>query len=366
MSRTRITLQDIIDRGLHTAGWQVTVDGAGNFVLTAPDGGGGAGGLGVFVTDEGVPLGTGTTLDFTGGAVQATISGTVVNVDVVAIADIPATGTVVLYDETSLLGSVDTLIVQGEGIEAFISGSVGYIYQTGSAGVDIPATGSVVLYDETSILGSVDTLIVQGENIEAFVSGSFGYIYQTGSAGAPNKVLLYDQDLDAALEYDTNSGGFNQALALAEDGDVIWIPPATIEGDFTIPLGVSIVGISRSRSIFTGEVTLGAYSSIERLTIQRTDDSGNDLKGVVNHDGLGVVAKIIDCEVLCTQNGTGTVYAISIDDNGDIEVWNSNIEANGDGGGAAYAGHHGGATVGGFLRIYSSRAHGTTAPFLED
>ena len=317
MSRTRITLQDIVDRGLHTAGWQVTVDGAGNFILTTPGGGGGGGGLGVFVTDEGVPIGTGTTLDFTGDSIQATISGTVVNVDVNAV-------------------------------------------------VDLPATGTVVIYDEASLLGSVDTLVIQGESIQAFVSGSFGYIYQTGSAGASNKILLYDQDIETALEYEINSGGFNQALAAAEDGDVIWIPPGTIEGNFSVPQGVSVVGISRSRSIFNGQVLLGAYSSIERLTVQRTDDSGSMLRGVINHGGLGVASKIIDCEILCTQNGTGTVYAISMENHGDIEVWNSNIEANGDGGGAAYAGRHGGATVAGNLRVYSSRAHGTTAPFLEE
>jgi hypothetical protein len=316
MTRTQITLQDLIDRGLNPQGWQVTVDGSGNFILTAPSGGPGGGGIGIMAWDEGVPLQTGTIMNFVGDGVTATISGTVIDVDVAGGAASP------------------------------------------------PVTGSFVLYDETSLLGSVTTLIVQGDNIEAFVSGTFGYIYQTGSAGAPNKILLYDQDTETALEYDFGSGGFNQALAAAASGDVVWVPPGTIPGNFVVPNGVHVMGISRQSVIFNGRCNLGQLSTIEQLSIQRTANDGSSLIGVVNHDALGVSSQIINCYIQCEQNGTGSVRAISMEGNGDLEVWHSNLDAIGNGGLAHAAVHE--ITSGGNLYVYNSRAHGTTAPFLEE
>lgn len=585
MSRTRITLQDMIDRGVNPVSQRVVTDGFGNFILEAPQvgpisgtiviydessilgsvenlvfkgaavqvsvtgtfayldhigGGGGGGGLGIMAWDEGVPLQTGTIINFVGEPVVATISGTVIEVYVTGSAltgPAPVTGTVVLYDEDTLLGSVSNLVADGGAIDASITGVFGYLTvtgitgpvgpegptgsvgpagaegatgatgpqgpegatgsqgvqgpegptgsagpqgpegatgsqgvqgpegPTGSAGpagpegatgsqgvpgaegatgsqgpagaegatgatgpqgaegatgatgdpgpagpvgtgqfgltvldegillgtgtfmdfvgtavtatisgshVEVlvtgenpPVTGTFVLYDEASLLGSVDTLVVQGDNAEAIISGSTGFIFITGSAGIPNKILLYDQDSVTALEYPVTSGGFNQALADAEAGDTIWIPPATIGGDVSIPYDVHVIGASRNAVTLLGEVELVNLSSIESLTILRElTDHTNALKGVVNPGGLGQAARIINCAITVDQGGSGSAYGISMEENGDVEVWGSDILAestSGDG----YAGYQN-AIAGGTLTIFNTRARGSTAPFQQD
>jgi len=80
----------------------------------------------VTVTDEGVPLGTGTTLDFTGNSIEASISGSVVNVDVTAVVDLPATGTIVVYEDDTLLGSFGEVRVAGHGTAIRALNSGGY------------------------------------------------------------------------------------------------------------------------------------------------------------------------------------------------------------------------------------------------
>jgi len=315
MSRTRVQPQDIEDRNVNPAGKVMVTDGAGNFVVDDQQGGGGGGTAGMYITDEGVPIGTGTIMDFTGDSVQATLSGTVINVDV-------------------------------------------------TASVALPSTGTVVLYDEVSLLGSVDTLVVQGDSIEAFVSGTSGYIYQTGSAGAPNKILLYDQDSETALEYDINSGGFGEALAAAEVGDAIWMPPATIEGDVEIPRGVSIVGVSREVVTFSGQVTLDGFSSLENVSVIRDVSSHEVVKGIVNPDILGDLAKIINCVVRVSVAGSGTAAAVYIQEHGDVEVWGSDLSGDSSAGGG-YAGYHV-SGVGGTLEVFNSRAEGSTAPFEQE
>lgn len=280
---------------------------------------------------------------------------------------LPQTGSMIyLYDEGVPLGPVSSLDFRGELIEVIKSGSHGYVMVTGTAGACAPpVTGTFVLYDETVLLGSVDTLVIQGDNAEAIISGTTGFLIITGSAGVPNKILLYDQDIEDAIEYEASSGGFNQALTAAEAGDVIWIPPATIGGNVSIPYDVHVVGVSRNAVTLLGEVALGNLSSLESLSILRElNDHETTLKGVVNPIGVGDPAKIINCLINVQQEGSGSAHGISMEGHSDVEVWGSDVLAESRYGNG-YAGYQM-ATAGGTLDVFNSRTHGSTAPFHQD
>jgi len=294
--RTRITLQDLIDRGLNPEGWQVVVDGEGNFGLAAP--GAGVSGLGVFITDEGAPIGTGTILDFIGEGVDASISGSVVRIFITgAASDVlpPVTGTVVLYDGQSILGSVEKIIVEGDPAYAAITGSFGYLSFSGSVGpagaegatgstgetgaegatgsagsqgpagtgtfgvfvtdegvplgtgtildftgdgvtatisgsvVDVsissvpnpPVTGTFVLYDETSILGSVEKIIIEGTAISAAKTGSFGFVRSAAGIGGGTALGIMSWDEGVLLQTGTIMNFVGPGVVASVSGTVI-------------------------------------------------------------------------------------------------------------------------------------------------
>lgn len=169
MSRTRITLQDLIDRGLNPAGWQVTVDGGGNFVLTPPTAGGGGGGIGVYGLDEGVPLGTGTWVDWRGAGVDASISGTVLTISIPGGGGGGGVEQIGVYglDDGVPLGTGTWINWRGPGVEATISGTTLSIF--------IPGEGA----DQIGIYGLDDgvpvgtgTWLDFGDDLDATISGT--------------------------------------------------------------------------------------------------------------------------------------------------------------------------------------------------
>src|SRR3990170_792646 len=66
--------------GLDFVGAGVAAFATGSFARVDIPGGGGGGGAGIFALDDGVPLGTGTSLDF-GNSLIASISGSRIRVD---------------------------------------------------------------------------------------------------------------------------------------------------------------------------------------------------------------------------------------------------------------------------------------------
>lgn len=86
-------------------------------------GGGNSSGLGVMTWDEGVPLGTGTVLNFVGAGVTATISGTVVNVNVPSSGGGTATGSVTIWESGVSKGSPAILDLRNN-LSATASGTV--------------------------------------------------------------------------------------------------------------------------------------------------------------------------------------------------------------------------------------------------
>lgn len=189
---------------------QVIISGSyAHVMVTGTSGGAGASGLGVVVWDDGVFCCTGTILNFR-NQLQSSCSGNVAAIDV----EPPVTGSVVVYDEGELLGSALGFNFIGDTVEAVLSGTVAHIMHTGSAGgsCNPPVTGSILLFDENILLGSVLGLNFTGDNIEAVISGSYGHVMVTGSAGGGGggtpvtvstgtfytRELLYEVELSSA------------------------------------------------------------------------------------------------------------------------------------------------------------------------
>ena len=80
--------------------------------------------IGVMGQEEGVPLGTGTTLNFVGAGVTATLSGTVLDISIPGGGSSPpVTGTFVGLHDGITLGSFDRINFRGAGVDAVGSGT---------------------------------------------------------------------------------------------------------------------------------------------------------------------------------------------------------------------------------------------------
>lgn len=174
-----------------------------------------------------------------------------------------------------------------------------------------------------------------------------GYILRFTSAGA------------FASSYPVTAAGFAAAIAAASSGDVITVPPATITGNVTIPANVKIVGESRYGTILTGQITGSSGSSLENLSVIRTANDSSILKGVVAPSSGTMY--ISDCDIECTQSGSGDARAISGESGGSIEAWSCFLY------GSAVSGTGLAAfrTGGGAIYIYGGKARGSTVTFNE-
>ena len=172
-----------------------------------------------------------------------------------------------------------------------------------------------------------------------------------------NAILLYDSSLGNHKQFAISAAGFTAAMASESAGDVIFIPHATITGDHTITAAVKVIGLSRYASIFSGQITGGAGSSIENLSIIRSADSADNIIGV-DSPSSGVFY-INDCDIEVTQAGAGDAYGLSVDVAGTtIEAWDSFVSG-GSAGGSGYAAYH----SNGSGYFYGGRAYGSTATF---
>ena len=77
--------------------------------------------------------------------------------------------------------------------------------------------------------------------------------------------------------YDTNGAGLEDAISVAVDGDVIMIPATELSSTFTIPAGVSIVGINSMNSVILGTVTMTDGSELRDLCVRKQADSESEI-----------------------------------------------------------------------------------------
>ncbi len=94
--------------------------------------------------------------------------------------------------------------------------------------------------------------------------------------GLDNRIYLWQFDGTPVLNFDVTETGLNDAIAVARDGGAITIPSMTIAltASITLPIGVTLIGLSREGSIlsFTGlssasAIVHTARSTLEHLTV---------------------------------------------------------------------------------------------------
>ena len=163
--------------------------------------------------------------------------------------------------------------------------------------------------------------------------------------------------------FDADDDGFETANTGANSGDVILLPPKTFTSTATITDGVKIIGWSRFTTTLSGEITGGASSSIENLTVSRALSDASTLKGIISPSSGTFY--INGCDIITTQSGAGDSFAVSAEVNGTIiEIWDSYLYGNAGGGGTGYGARRDGATTADMF-IYGGRVRGSTDPCSE-
>ena len=175
--------------------------------------------------------------------------------------------------------------------------------------------------------------------------------------GLFNRILRFSTARVEIVQYPGTATGMTNAIAQVETDDVYFMPNRTIGGDYTLPADTDWIGIHRHRARLTGQITLGDDTAIINLTIERTADDGNDLKGVIAPSSGG--GYIIACRISVTQAGAGGAYAVNVESDGDIETEESHLLAT-SGSGSGYAVYHAEGGITGNSYQYGGRGYGST------
>ena len=163
---------------LRFIGAGVEVFNSGSYAaISIPAGAAAAGAdqIGVYVTDDGVPLGTGTRLD-TGYGLDSSISGATVRIDV----EPPISGSVVVADDGLIEGSATIINFAGDGVSIEQSGSYATVNIPGAAAG--PGGAGMFALDDGRPIGT-GTSEDYGRGLWVTLSGSRqnlqgGYFYQ--------------------------------------------------------------------------------------------------------------------------------------------------------------------------------------------
>jgi hypothetical protein len=148
----------------------------------------------------------------------------------------------------------------------------------------------------------------------------------SASALTQIKITLFSGGVSIG-RYESTQTGLDEAIAASGDGDVIFLPNVDITGNFSIPYGVGLVGLSDTHSIIRGEVIIGSKCLLENFTIIDEQDTSASICTLSFEEtiGSGESSKINNCIIKTTNNGSGDVRSIIIH-NGDLLLWNSTLE----------------------------------------
>lgn len=136
-------------------------------------------------------------------------------------------------------------------------------------------------------------------------------VEQSKSGSGENLYAIILQDISAQKlrYYSFSTDGLEGALAAASPGDVVQCPGGTLQMDFTVPIGVALVGDSREKSIIWGTVTLSDEASLELMNVLKEDDTASDIAAVVCDSGT---ARTRNCTCDCFNCGTGDAVGVSV------------------------------------------------------
>lgn len=105
----------------------------------------------------------------------------------------------------------------------------------------------------------------------------------------------------------------NQALAVAQPGDVVWIFPGVYNESITIPTGVKVRGLATDAVTIqrlavvaaTDLITMGENTSLENVNLMLTSSAHVQLRGVVFPGTTTETAKLINVSLLVDNSGAG-------------------------------------------------------------
>jgi len=179
-----------------------------------------------------------------------------------------------------------------------------------TTGADAPPSFRALTSDDTP------TMVLPGPGIDVVSGDTVGLGFDLP--------LLSRGDGTPLEEYSTLA----LALAAANSGNTIWLPPGLYTGDHTVPAGVALRGFGRYVTYLTGQITLGGSDTVlHNISIPRTVDTTDTAVGLVG-PATGT-ARVFNCGVNITQIGTGDAYAISHTGSGNLWLTSCYLYATG-------------------------------------
>ena len=133
--------------------------------------------------------------------------------------------------------------------------------------------------------------------------------------------------------YPVTTAGRDAALAAGSSGDMVWVPPCTLTGDFTIPEGIGVASMG-NKTYFAGQVTLEPDTFLLSIIVLKTYNQAGTAYGVIGP--ASGTAYLDDTAVKITNTGAGDVHAVAVSAGGDIEIWGCDIWGNASGAGDGY------------------------------
>lgn len=244
-------------------------------------------------------------------------------------------------------------------------------YQNLASGVNVGATSPTAGIDVNNSLTTGTTSTPSTINLKAssllwngiplnlwgLAGGGGG---GSGSGLTEIKITLFSGGVSIAM-YDPTAVGLEEAITAAVAGDVIFMPDVDIAGNFSIPTGINLVGVSSRESIIEGQVTIEPACLLENLKVINQANSTDGVYAVIATESIdsSELSRIKGCEIYAYQCGSGSTVAIYISGSDvDLLVENSTIVADSNGGvGYTFSSN------GGNCNVYHSQYYAKTEVF---
>lgn len=217
----------------------------------------------IFALDDGVPLCSGSWVNFREGLV-ASCSGTVIAVDV----EPPVTGSVVIFDEGGILGSVLGLNIVGPNFQVVVSGSYAHVVHADSPGGGGGTIIGVMNWDDGTPL-CTGSIIDWGDNLDVSCSGTVLRVDASGGGGVVSSTTgtFYVEEM------------FYDVVLASATGSVV-VSPVPQDGDHLV-----IRIISRTSKVADVDFVYCFFNNDKVLTNYRAAENyGGTTEGGAAHD----------------------------------------------------------------------------------
>jgi hypothetical protein len=225
------------------------------------------------------------------------------------------------------------------------TGAPGYVGQDGSTGPTGP-TGFTGPTGPTGFTGPTGPTGFTGPTGPTGPSGPVGHGYATlvptgsyvlGSGeigymtmGIYNNLFTTQLGNVAIVDsiYGNDSTGYvgglpfltiNSALSAISSGQLVWILPGTYIETFTIPTGVSVIGIDAQNVVLqpnitadTTAITMSTNTRLENMTLKMTTSGAYNITGVHFVSGASINAKVRVLIATITSTNTGNYNVIGV------------------------------------------------------